>query len=453
MDWRNDSDTPFSRRELLRRFACLGAGIPLAGPQVLRAIGMEPIQVTRHPLPGKQSLVTQLSPDEDAFLEQLAQANFLYFWEQTNPKTGLVRDRSNVRKPDNGLLGSTAATGFGFTALCIGAKRGYVSHINARERVLDGLRFLWRNLPQHRGFFYHWANINTGERMWQSEISSIDTAILLCGILTCREYFQHSEISELAYDIFNRVDWNWLSEDTPILPHGWTPENGFLQYRWDNYSEMMMMYLLGLGSASHPLPADTWNAWKRTSFTYDGIKYIGSFAPLFVHQYSQAWFDFRGKRDKFADYFLNSVIATEVHRRFCLDLSKQFPDYSNELWGITASDSQHGYEVWGGPPLTGPIDGTVVPCATGGSLPFMPQATLLVLRTIKNRYGAGTWSRYGFVDAFNPLKNWYDSDVVGIDTGITMVMAENARTAFVWETFMRNPEALRGMERAGVKAY
>jgi len=130
-------------------------------------------------------------------------------------------------------------------------------------------------------FFYHWANINTGERMWQSEISSIDTAILLCGILTCREYFQHSEISELAYDIFNRVDWNWLSEDTPILPHGWTPENGFLQYRWDNYSEMMMMYLLGLGSASHPLPADTWNAWKRTSFTYDGIKYIGSFAPLF----------------------------------------------------------------------------------------------------------------------------------------------------------------------------
>jgi hypothetical protein len=453
MDWRIDSDTLFSRRELLKRIAYLSAGIPLTGLQMLRATSLGLSQVTRHPLAAKQSVVAQLSPDEDAFLEQLEQANFLYFWEQTNPKTGLVRDRSNVRKPDDGLLGSIAATGFGFTALCIGTKRGYVSHTNARDRVLDGLRFLWRNLPQHRGFFYHWANINTGERMWQSEISSIDTAILLCGILTCREYFQHSEISELAYDIFNRVDWNWLSEDTPILPHGWTPENGFLQYRWDNYSEMMMMYLLGLGSPSHPLPADTWNAWKRTTFTYDGIKYIGSFAPLFVHQYSQAWFDFRGKRDKYADYFLNSVIATEVHRRFCLDMSRQFPDYSNELWGITASDSQHGYEVWGGPPMTGPIDGTVVPCATAGSLPFMPQATLLVLRTIKNRYGAGTWSRYGFVDAFNPLKNWYDSDVVGIDTGITMVMAENARTAFVWETFMRNPEALRGMERAGVKAY
>ncbi len=439
----------FSRRQVLQLMAW-SAGIPLLAPRTAHAALP---QITRHPIGARTASAIQLSPDDDAFLEQIEQANFLYFWEQTNPKTGLVRDRCNVRKPDDGLLGSIAATGFGFTALCIGAKRGYVSKTNARERVLDGLRFLWKNLPQHRGFFFHWANINTGERMWQAEVSSIDTAILLCGILTCREYFQHSEISDLAYHIFNRVDWNWLSEDTPILPHGWTPENGFLQYRWDNYSEMMMMYLLGLGSATHPLPADAWNSWKRTTFTYDGIKYIGSFAPLFVHQYSQAWFDFRAKRDKYADYFLNSVIATEVHRQFCLDLSKQFPDYSNELWGITASDSQRGYEIWGGPPLTGPIDGTVVPCATGGSLPFLPQATLLVLRTIKNRYGAGTWCRYGFVDAFNPLKNWYDSDVIGIDTGITMVMAENARTAFVWDTFMRNPEAQRGMDRAGFKPY
>ena len=127
-----------------------------------------------------------------------------------------------------------------------------------------------------------------------------------------------------------------------ILPHGWRPESGFLQYRWDNYSEMMMMYLLGLGSASHPLPAESWNAWKRTTFEYDGIRYIGSFAPLFVHQYSQAWFDFRGKRDRYTDYFQNSVIATDVHRRFCIDLCGQFPDYSDDLWGITASDSVQG---------------------------------------------------------------------------------------------------------------
>jgi len=383
----------------------------------------------------------------------MERANFLYFWEQANPTTGLVKDRCNVRASDNRVLGSTAATGFGLTALCIGEKRGYVSYAQARDRALAALRFLWKKLPQERGFFYHWANVNTGERLWQSEISSVDTAILLCGVLTCRQHFGHSEVSDLALEIFNRVDWQWLSEDTLILPHGWTPETGFLQYRWDNYSELMMMYLLGLGSASHPLKPQTWDAWKRTKFEFDGIEYIGSFAPLFIHQYSEAWFDFRAKRDKYADYFKNSVLATDVHRRFCLSLAKEFPDYSDNLWGITASDSIHGYEVWGGPPKTGPIDGTVVPCASAGSLPFQPQPVMRVLRTIEYSYGAGTWSRYGFVDAFNPLTNWYDSDVIGIDNGISMVMAENARTGFVWDTFMKNPEAQRGMDRAGFKSY
>jgi hypothetical protein len=199
------------------------------------------------------------------------------------------------------------------------------------------------------------------------------------------------------------------------------------------------------------LPPEAWNAWKRTTFEYNGIRYIGSFAPLFIHQYSQAWFDFRGKRDRYANYFQNSVLATDAHRRFCLDMAAEFPDYSDDLWGITASDSQKGYVAWGGPPATGPIDGSVVPCATAGSLPFMPESTMRVLRTIKDRYGTNAWTQYGFVDAFNPLTNWYDTDVVGIDLGISMVMAENARTSFVWDTFMKNEEARRGMERAGFK--
>jgi hypothetical protein len=208
-----------------------------------------------------------------------------------------------------------------------------------------------------------------------------------------------------------------------------------------------------MGSDSRPLKADTWSAWKRLTFEYDGLRYIGSFAPLFVHQYSQAWFDFRDKRDAFADYFRNSIAATEAHRRFCLELAKHFPDYSENLWGISASDSKDGYIVWGGPPEIGPIDGTIVPSAAGGSLAFLPAAALRVLRTIKTQYGVSAWSKYGFVDAFNPLTNWYDSDVVGIDTGITMIMAENLRTSFVWDTFMKNPEAQRGMELAGFKPY
>ncbi len=397
---------------------------------------------------------SRFSPDDEAFLEDLEKANFLFFWEQANPETGMVRDRCNVRTPNASVLSSIAATGFGLTALCIGDKRGFVHLSEARARALNTLRFIWTKLPEHRGFFYHWANINSGERLWESEVSSIDTAILLCGVLACREHFrQYPEIADLAYKIYSRVDWSWLSEDTPLLPHGWTPESGFLPYRWDDYSEMMMMYLLGLGSPTHPLNPQAWDAWKRTTFEYDGIRYIGSFAPLFIHQYSQAWFDFRGKRDRYADYFKNSILATDVHRRFCLQLAKQFPEYSDDLWGITASDSQHGYAVWGGPPLTGPIDGTVVPCAAAGSLPFLPQAAMRVLKTMKNQYGAGAWSRYGFVNAFNPLKNWYDTDVIGIDTGITMLMAENARTGFVWDTFMRNPEAQRAMERAGFHNY
>jgi hypothetical protein len=277
----------------------------------------------------------------------------------------------------------------------------------------------------------------------------VDTAILLCGVLTCRQHFQYAEITRLAYEVFNRIDWTWLSEDTSLLPHGWMPEAGFLPYRWDYYSEHMMMYLLGLGSSTHPLPAETWNAWKRTTFEYDGLRYIGSFAPLFIHQYSQAWFDFRGKRDRYANYFNNSITATEVHRRFCLQLHKQFPDYSDDLWGITASDSQYGYVVWGGPPEIGPIDGTIVPSAAGGSLAFLPGPALRVLKHINKRYGSDAWSRYGPVNAFNPLKKWYDTDVIGLDTGITLLMAENLRTNFVWNTFMKNPEAQRGFQRAG----
>jgi hypothetical protein len=435
-----------NRRQWMRQMLGAGMCLPLAG----YSIG----QSASQPSPTQAQILGQfaLSPEDDQFLQEVESACFQYFWDQQNPKTGMVQDRCDLRGNNFGVVASIAATGFGLTALCIGEKRGFISEAQGAERLFATLNFLWKKLPHHRGFFYHWANINTGERVWDSEISSVDTAILLCGILTCRQHFKHPAVTQLADLILNRVEWTWLSEDTSLLSHGWTPEIGFLPSRWDYYSELMMMYLLGLGSQSHPLKADAWNAWKRLTFEYDGMRYIGSFAPLFVHQYSQAWFDFRGKRDKYADYFQNSITATEVHRRFCLELGKQFPDYSEDLWGVTASDSLNGYVVWGGPPVVGPIDGTVVPSAAGGSLTFLPQASLRVLKNIRSRYPAA-WSNYGFVNAFNPLKNWYDHDVIAIDTGITMLMAENLRTGFIWETFMKTPEAKLGMERAGFVKY
>jgi hypothetical protein len=439
----------FSRRQILRQVLGTGLCLPFAKYLPASSVSSQPSASAGHP-----AAVSALAAEDDQFLNELEQASFLFFWEQGNPKTGMVKDRCNVHTldKDQKVASSIAATGFGLTALCIGQQRGFLSKDDALERVVATLRFLWKKLPNHRGFFYHFANPETGERMFDSEVSSVDTAILLCGILTCREHFRHAGVTELANLIFNRVDWTWLSEDTSLLTHGWTPEVGFLSSRWDYYSELMMMYLLGMGSSAYPLKAETWNAWKRLNFEYDGMRYIGSFAPLFVHQYSQAWFDFRDKRDEYADYFRNSVTATEVHRRFCIELGKQFPDYSDDLWGITASDSQHGYVAWGGPPATGPIDGSVVPSAAGGSLPFLPAATMRVLKTIRSRYPSA-WNKYGFVNAFNPLNSWYDTDVIGIDTGIILLMAENLRTGFVWETFMKTAEAKRGMERAGFHKY
>jgi hypothetical protein len=433
-----------TRRKLLRNVAAAALSAPFSGILSCRAQSLR--AAVKDPSP--------FSPEDDQLLDEVERLSCCYFWEQASPETGLVKDRCNARKAstDKGVVASIAATGFGLTALCIGDRRGFISRSEARQRVLTTLKFLSEKLVHHRGFFYHFANINTGDRVWESEVSSVDTAILLCGILTCRTHFRDTEITLLAHSITNRVEWTWLSEDTTLLPHGWRPEVGFLPFRWDYYNEMMMMYLLGLGSPTYPLRTEAWDAWKRTLFDYEGMRYIGSFAPLFVHQYSQAWFDFRGKRDRYTDYFQNSITATQVHRQFCIELAKQFPSYGPDLWGITASDSENGYVVWGGPPAFGPIDGSVTPAAAGGSLPFLPQESVRVLRNIRNRY-PHAWSSYGFVDALNPLKNWYDTDVVGIDTGITMIMAENARTGYIWKVFMENPEAQRGMDRAGFHTY
>lgn len=433
----------FSRREILQDIFRAGivaglsaAPVPLKLPVALR--GSFP-SARPHPI----------SKGDEALLDEMQRASFLFFWEQANPATGLVKDRSLASGSDSREVASIAATGFGLTALCIASQRGYLEKTKARDRALTTLRFLAQQMDTHHGFYYHFVNFRTGERAWKCELSSIDTSLLLCGVLTCRAFFQDEEIGKLASQIYERADWPWFLNGGKTLSMGWKPESGFLTARWDIYCELMMIYLLGLGSPTHPLPADTWDAWKRPEFDYYHLRYIGSPAPIFVHQYSQAWFDFRGKRDRYANYFENSVLATQAHRQFCLDLSPQFHDYDSELWGISSSDSADGYVAWGGPPTMGPIDGTVVPCAAAGSLPFLPDEALRVLQNIRKNYAKRGWSRYSFVDAFNPQTNWYDPDVIGIDLGISLLMAENLRSGFVWETFMKNEEMRSGMERAG----
>jgi hypothetical protein len=389
---------------------------------------------------------------DDQLLDEIQRAAFSFFWNEASSVTGQVKDRAFARGNDSRLMSSIAATGFGLTSLCIAHQRDYGKSPDIVERVRRSLRFIFKQMPHQHGFFYHFVNINTGRRWETCELSSIDSSLLLCGVLTVRQYFADQEIKDLATKIYERVDWPWMLNGGSTFSMGWKPESGFLRARWDHYCELMMIYLLGIGSPSHPVSADTWQAWSRPTISYQGISYISGNDPLFTHQYSHAWFDFRAKHDAHANYFDNSVKATKAHKLFCLSLHDRFPDYDEDLWGISASDYVHGYTAWGGPPPQGPIDGTVVPSATGGSLPFLFDECIRVPRTIRSRYGSKTWQRYGFVDAFNPLTNWYDPDVLGIDLGITMLMAENHRTGFVWQTFMKNPEANVAMQKVGFKS-
>jgi hypothetical protein len=228
--------------------AYLSLALPIAGDNAVSqaAQGGAPqqqnAQLQPHTHPAELPPLTTLSPADEQFLDTLERACFLFFWEQASPQTGLIKDRCNVRANDTSVAASIASSGFGLTAICIAEKRGFIARSEARRRVLQSLSFLWHKLPTHRGFYFHFANINTGERLWDSEVSSVDTAILLCGVLTCRQHFiEDKDISQLAHAIFDRVDWTWLAEDTSLLSHGWTPELGYIPSRWDFYSELMMM--------------------------------------------------------------------------------------------------------------------------------------------------------------------------------------------------------------------
>ena len=401
-----------------------------------------------------------LSRADDAFLEELSKRTFMFFWEQADPETGIVRDRARTDgSPSESAreIGSIASVGFGLSGLCIAAERGWLPREQVFQRARTTLRFFAARMEQERGWFFHFVNLKTGAREWRSELSSIDTALLLGGVLTARRCFESDpEIVRDAEAIYRRVDFTWmLAGDPLVLSHGWKPESGFLKGRWDHYCELMILYLLGIGSPTHPIPSESWHAWSRPEMKFQKYTYISWADPLFVHQYSHAWIDFRGRRETTTriDWFENSVIATRAHRAFCLSLSREFPGYTDKVWGITASDSQKGYVAWGGPPRHAAIDGSVVPAAAAGSLMFTPDIALPALREMRRKFGGRIYGRYGFADAFHPTGGWVNPDVIGIDLGITLLSAENLRTGRVWTWFMKNPEVTTALDRAGVRIH
>ena len=405
-------------------------------------------------LPGKSTLTS----NDEKFLDDLESRGVQFFVDSADPVTGLMPDRAKANGSGPGEIASVASIGFGLTALCVGDYRGWVPHQEAYDHALRVLRFLRDRAPQEHGYFYHFLDMHTGERAWKCEVSDIDTALLMAGVLTVRQHFAGTELAKIADELYERVDWPWMASPDGTLFMGWLPDHGFIPARWHDFNEGPLLYLLGLGSHSHPVSAEAWRAWRREPvITYAGLTFLQC-PPLFTQQYPQVWFDLRGQRDDYADYFRNSQLATIAQRQWSIDdLSALFPTYGPNVWGLTASDKENGYTAWGGPPLErkrkadSEIDGSVTAAAAAGSLPFEPRLCLDDLENMRSLYGAKGFLKYGFVDAFNPINDWYDTDVLGIDIGPSVLMAENCRSGFVWQTFMSSPEARAALTAAGFR--
>ncbi len=402
-----------------------------------------------------------------AVLDTIQHATFDYFWYEANAANGLIKDRSTATSP-----ASIAAVGFGLSAICVGVDHGWITREAGRDRVLTTLRTFWYG-PQgsgasgiigYKGLFYHWLDMSTATRTWSCELSTIDTALLMAGILDSKQYFTGGDAAEdsirtLADAIYQRADWEFMRNGAQGIYMGWKPGTGFSGYGlWQGYNEAMILYLLALGSPTHPVPASTWTYWMSGYqwTTQYGQTYI-IFPPLFGHQYSHCWVDFRTSQDAFMrvkgiTYFENSRRATLAQRAYAAANPYGWTGYSDSLWGLTASDIKNGYSARGAPP-TQNDDGTITPSAPGGSIAFAPDEVIPVLRNLYLNYPAA-WGTYGFRDAFNLSLNpdWYDTDFLGIDEGPIVLMIENYLHSSVWLRFNRNPDVQRGLERAGFTA-
>jgi hypothetical protein len=416
----------------------------------------------------------------DKLLDKLQKKTFTYFVNEVNLANGLVRDRTDTAGPS-----SIAGTGLALAAYPVGVERGYIERDDAIRRTLACLRFFAnstqstdRSATGYKGFYYHFLDMQTGRRVWDSEVSSVDSAFLLAGMLTAAEYFtrdtpEENEIRTLAKQLNERADWQWMLNGGPTVSHGWTPERGFIRYRWQGYSEALLLYILGLGSPTHPLPEETYTAWTstykwkkiyETDYLYSG--------PLFTHQLSHIWIDFRGIRDPYmqsrqSDYFENSKRATHIQREYGTRNPMNFEGYGEHCWGFTASDGPgwitcsvdgierrfYGYLSRGAP--YGPDDGTIAPWAVVASLPFAPDIVLPAIQQF-DQLKLMDPNPYGFKTSFNrtfPTDNaetvgWISAGHCGINQGPIVLMIENYRTELIWKLMRNCSYIITGLRRA-----
>ncbi len=421
----------------------------------------------------------------DPFLDTLQARTLNWFLKVMPENTGLTPDRWPDPSPS-----SIAAVGFALTSYPVAAERGLITRKESVRRVLMTLRFLWR-APQnqqpagaigYRGFFYHFVATADGTRVWNCELSTIDTALLMAGVLFCQAYYhrptrQEREIRRLADSLYRRVDWTWAAQGRPGIALAWTPETGMEKHNWHGYNEAMILYILALGSPTHPVPPEGWTYWTSTYVwaSYFGSEFV-SFGPLFGHQFSHCWIDFRGIRDPYMsgkgiDYFENSRRATYAQQTYAAHNPLQFRGYSTAIWGITASDGPgdtafvvdgvsrkfHGYAARGVSVDWSLDDGTIAPTGAGGSVAFAPEICIPALKAMRAKLDSRLWTTYGFRDAFNLTfvsqttgpSGWVDRDYLGIDQGPIAIMVENLRDGLVWNAMKKSAYIVRGLRRAG----
>jgi hypothetical protein len=477
---------------MARRTAALLLAVALlscASPPVHRSPA--PLAPATSPPPATGSVPVSTAATA-ALLDDVENRGFHYFWDLADPKTYLIPDRAPTPS-----FSSIAAVGFGLTAYGIGAERGFVSRKDAAERTLKTLRSLLamkqglepHGISGYKGFFYHFLNMRTAERFETVELSTVDTSLLLAGVLFDESYFDRDDPTESAIrataeDLYRRVDWPWEQVRKSAISMGWTPEEGFHTYDWRGYNEAMIVVVLALGSPTHPVPPSAWGEYTKTYRwgTFYGQEHL-LFAPLFGHQYSHVWIDFHGIQDEVmrahgSDYFENSRRATLAQHSYAVENPGGYRDYGDRIWGLTACDGPldgtrtidgrrrefHGYTARGA--TAGDIrdDGTIAPTAAISSIAFTPELSLAALREMRDRYGSHLYAKYGFLDAFNPtlrdgprlksgevdpVAGWFDRDYLGIDQGPIVAMLENYRSGLVWKTMRKNEHIVLGLKRAG----
>lgn len=398
-------------------------------------------------LPCRLLFSASVTDSDRTLLTKIQKDTLRYFVLLSDKKTGLTRDSSQPSSP-----ASIAATGFSLASFAIADSHGWLPKGYAAAYIRKTLRTLLRRAEQHEGFFFHFIDRQSGKRVWGSEASSIDTALLLAGALLAGQYYPGTDIERMAQQIYDRINWAWMQNGSALICMGWKPESGFLPYYWDSYNELIILQALAIGAQRRPVPPEAWQAWTRWEDEYAGKMIVySSSGSLFTYQYSQAFIDFRNLNDGGINYFENSQKATLINRDYSLAFRNLHRGYTETSWGLSASLGPGGYKAYGSKPGEGLHDGTIAPYAAIGSIVFTPEDSINTIRYFYENYRENLYGPFGFKAAFNLDKNWWADQYLGIDQGISFLMLENfLNGGEVWKRFMRLKSIQRWIALTGL---